>query len=201
MARLDRLLPVKEIAQTAAALGREFSYEMLAAVSRHSEAELNDALGQLTEAGLLFRRGTPPRADFAFKHALVQDAAYSTLLRTQRQELHSRIGRTLEMRFSEIADTQPELLAHHFTEAGVIDAAIEYWRRAGASSVGRSAHVEAAGHIGRALDLLQVLPPSRGRDERDLELTLALRGTTDCRSRLWLVTGRGLRSQSGGALR
>jgi predicted ATPase len=139
LARLDRLMPVKEVVQLGAALGNEFSYQLLAAVARHSDAELRKALDQLTEAGLVFRRGSPPHARFLFKHALIQDAAYSTLLRGQRQELHARIGRVLEERFPEIAEAHPELLAHHFTEAGVPDRAIEWWRNAGERALSRSA--------------------------------------------------------------
>ena len=109
-----------------------------------------------------------------FKHALVQDAAYSTMLRSQRQELHARIGKVLEDQFPEIVDNQPEILAHHFTQAGLVDPAIEFWRCAGVRSIERSAHSEAAGHFESALDLLGELPPSRQRDECDLDLTLAL---------------------------
>ncbi len=114
MARLDRLAPVKEVAQIGAAIGREFSYELMVAVARRSEAQLNEALDQLVAARLLFRRGMPPRASFTFKHALVQEAAYTTLLRSQRQELHGRIARVLEERFPETADAEPEILAQHF---------------------------------------------------------------------------------------
>jgi len=174
MARLDRLAPIKEVAQIGAAIGREFSYELLAAVGRRTGRQLRDALDQLTAAGLVFSRGTPPQASFMFKHVLVQDAAYSTMLRSQRQELHARIGKVLEDQFPEIVDNQPEILAHHFTQAGLVDPAIEFWRRAGVRSIERSAHSEAAGHFESALDLLGELPPSRQRDERDLDLTLAL---------------------------
>jgi class 3 adenylate cyclase len=173
LARLDRLMPVKEVAQIGAALGREFSYELLAAVARHGDAELREALDQLMEAGLVFRRGNPPHASFMFKHALVQDTAYNTLLRRQRQELHVRIGKVLEEQFPETVESQPEILAHHFAEGGLVGLAIEYWIRAGARSVGRSAHTEAIGHFGCALDLLRKLPPTQQRDERDLELTLS----------------------------
>jgi len=174
MARLDRLAPVKEVAQIGAAIGREFSYELLAAVARRTGEQLREALDQLTAAGLVFTRGAALHASFMFKHALVQDAAYNTMLRSQRQQLHARIGKVLEDQFPEIVDNQPEILAHHFTQAGLVDQAIEFWRRAGARSIARSAHSEAAGHFESALDLLGKLPPSRQRDERDLELTLAL---------------------------
>jgi class 3 adenylate cyclase len=174
MARLDRLAPVKEVAQIGAAIGREFSYELIAAVVRRSDDQLSNALDQLTAAGLISCRGTPPRASIMFKHALVQDAAYSTLLRSQRQELHARIANVLEQRFPEIIERQPETLAHHYSEAGLVDLAIEFWRRAGVRCVVRSAHHEAVGHFGCALDLLANLPPNHRRDERELELRLAL---------------------------
>jgi class 3 adenylate cyclase/tetratricopeptide (TPR) repeat protein len=174
MARLDRLAPVKEVAQIGAAIDREFSYELIAAVVRRSDDQLSNALDQLTAAGLISRRGTPPRASFMFKHALIQDAAYSTLLRSQRQELHARIANVLEQKFPGMIERQPETLAHHYSEAGLVDLAIEFWRRAGVRSVDRSAHREAVGHFGCALDLLANLPPDLHRDERELELRLAL---------------------------
>ena len=175
MARLDRLgSTAKEVAQVGAAIGRDFSYQLLAAIARHTEAELHLGLGRLAEAGLVFQRGTPPESNFLFKHALVQDAAYSTLLRSQRKELHARIGKVLEAQFPGTADTQPEILAHHFNQAGLVDRAIEYWRRAGLRSVGRSAHSEAAAHFVCALELLGRQPSSRQRNMHELELTLAL---------------------------
>ena len=173
MARLDRQAPVKDVAQIGAAIGREFSYELMAAVAHRSEDQLIDALDQLTAAGLISRRRAP-RASFVFKHALVQDAAYSTLLHSQRRELHARIARVLEKEFPEMIRTQPETLAHHYSQAGLVDLAIEFWRRAGVRSVDRSAHHEAVGHLGCALDLTGKLPPSHQRDERELELTLTL---------------------------
>ena len=174
MARLDRLAPVKEVAQIGAAIGREFSYELLARVAHCTDEQLHYAIAQLTAAGLVFSRGMAPHASFIFKHALVQDAAYSTLLRGQRQELHARIGKVLEDQFPEIVDNQPEILAHHFTQAGLVELAIEFWRRAGGRSVDRSAHAEAAAQFQSALDLMGRLPPGQQRDELDLELTLAL---------------------------
>jgi predicted ATPase len=141
LARLDRLAPVREVAQIGAALGREFSYEKLAAVAGRSDDELRDALDQLAGAGLLFRRGTSLRVTFVFKHALIQDAAYSTLLRGQRQALHARIGNMLKDQFPEIAVTEPETLAHHYTQAGLLDIAIDYWRKAGERALRRSAMV------------------------------------------------------------
>ena len=144
MARLDRLGPAKEVAQIGAAIGREFSHALLAAVMRKPEAELQSALDRLIAAGLLFRQGVPPHATYLFKHALVQDAAYGTLLREPRRALHARIAETLESQFAEIAENQPELLARHCTEAGLIEKAAGLWGKAGQRSLERSALVEAA---------------------------------------------------------
>jgi class 3 adenylate cyclase len=144
MARLDRLGSAKEVAQIGAAIGRQFSYALLASLVRQ-EAELGSALDRLIAAGLLFRQGAPPHATYLFKHALVQDTAYGTLLRSQRQELHARIAKALEQDFQEMVDRQPETLAHHYSEAGLGDLAIKFWERAGARSADRSAHHEAVG--------------------------------------------------------
>ena len=152
MARLDRLGPAKEVAQIGAAIGREFSHALLAAVARKPEAELGSALDRLIDAGLLFRQGVPPHATYLFKHALVQDAAYGTLLREPRRALHARIAETLESQFAEIAESRPELLARHFTEAGLIEKAAGLWGKAGQRSLARSALVEAAEQLTRALD-------------------------------------------------
>ena len=153
MARLDRLGPAKEVAQIGAAMGREFSHALLAAVVRKSEEELGSALGRLTAAGLLFRQGVPPQATYLFKHALVQDAAYGTLLREPRRALHARIAETLESQFAEIAENQPEVLARHFTEAGMSETAIQYWSKAGERALQRSANAEAAAHLTSAIEL------------------------------------------------
>ena len=150
MARLDRLGPAKEVAQIGAAIGREFSHALLAAVARKPEAELNSALDRLIDAGLLFRQGVPPHATYLFKHALVQDAAYGTLLREPRRALHARIAETLESQFAEIAESQPELLARHCTEAGQIEKAAGLWGKAGQRSLERSALVEAVAQLTRA---------------------------------------------------
>jgi predicted ATPase len=174
MARLDRLIPVKEIAQIGAALGREFSYEMLAAIARRAGAELDDALERLTRSGLVFRRGTPPDTTYVFKHALVQDAAYESLLVRTRQELHGKIGRVLERQFPATAQSQPELLAHHFTAAGMIEAAIAYWRAAGELASQRLALNEAIAHLTRGLELVAALPASAERDEKELVLRVLL---------------------------
>jgi predicted ATPase len=143
MARLDRLGPAKEIAQIGAALGREFSHPLLAAVVHKPEAELGSALDRLIEAGLLFRQGVPPHATYLFKHALVQDAAYGTLLREPRRALHARVAETFESQFAEIAEGQPELLARHCAEAGLIEKAAGLWGKAGQRSLARSALLEA----------------------------------------------------------
>src|SRR5262249_50976766 len=131
MARLDRLAPVREIAQIAAAIGREFSYPLVRALVVRDETALKHGLDQLEQAGLVFRRGEPPDAVYSFKHALVRDAAYESLLKSRRHQLHGQIARALEERFAAIVASQPEIVAHHFTEAGLVDAAIEYWLKAG----------------------------------------------------------------------
>ena len=158
MARLDRLGPAKELAQIGAAIGREFSHALLAAVVRKPEAELGSALDRLIAAGLLFRQGVPPHATYLFKHALVQDAAYGTLLREPRRALHARIAEALESQFADIAENQPELLARHCTEAGLIEKAAGLWGKAGQRSLERSALVEAVAQLNRALDQIAALP-------------------------------------------
>ena len=158
MARLDRLGPAREAAQIGAAIGREFSYGLLAAVARKPEAELASALDRLVAAGLLFRQGSPPQAAYLFKHALVQDAAYGTLLRGARRALHARIAQTLENQFLEIAENQPELLARHYTEAALIEKAAALWCKAGRQSLSRSAFVEAVAHFTRGISQLETLP-------------------------------------------
>ena len=143
MARLDRLGPAKEVAQIGAAIGREFSHALLAAVVRKPAPELGSSLDRVIRAGLLFRKGVPPHATYLFKHALVQDAAYGTLLRQPRRALHARIADTLEWQFAEIVEGQPDLLARRCTEAGLIDRAAVLWGKAGLRSLERSALVEA----------------------------------------------------------
>jgi predicted ATPase/class 3 adenylate cyclase len=174
MARLDRLAPVKEVAQTGAVIGREFSHELLAAVAERPEAELRSALDQLISSGLVFRRGTPPDATYTFKHALVQDAAYQSLLKSRRLVLHSRIAAALEDRFADTVEHHPELLAHHLTEAELVDRAIDFWLIAGRAASAKSANQEAIGHIGIALALLEKLPPSQWQADRELDLQIAL---------------------------
>jgi class 3 adenylate cyclase/predicted ATPase len=183
MARLDRLGTAKELAQTAAAIGREFSHALLAAVVSKPEAELASALDGLNRAGLLFRQGVPPHASYLFKHALVQDAAYGTLLREPRRALHRRIAETLEREFAEIAENQPELLALHCTEAGQIEKAADLRGKAGQRSLGRSALFEAAEHLTRALAQMASLPTTPALRQTEIELQVALFNT------LFLVKG------------
>jgi class 3 adenylate cyclase/predicted ATPase len=175
MARLDRLGQTpKEIAQIGAAIGREFSYELLAPVAEHRETELSEALGRLGEAGLVFSRGTPPHATYLFKHALVRDAAYGSLLRRRREALHTRIAAVLEGDFAEVVAAEPELLARHLTEAGLPDKAIPWWLRAGKRATERSANLEAIAHLRRGLETLERLPESAERNEQELLLQAAL---------------------------
>jgi len=175
MARLDRLGPAKEVAQIGAAIGREFSHAVLVAVVRKPGAELASALNRLIEAGLLFRQGVPPHASYLFKHALVQDAAYGTLLREPRRALHARIAESIESQFGEIAEGQPELLAHHCTEAGLVAEAAGLWGKAGQRSLERSALVEAADQLTRGLGQIAALPgtPALRREQIKLQLALA----------------------------
>jgi predicted ATPase len=149
MARLDRTPDVKEVAQIAACIGREFDYPLLAAVSRVADTELASALNRLVAAELIFRRGTPPEATYSFKHALVRDAAYQSLLKSRRQQLHARTADILEQRFPDTVATEPELLARHYTAAGRTEAGARYWERAGAKATERSAFVEAINHYAK----------------------------------------------------
>jgi class 3 adenylate cyclase/predicted ATPase len=174
MARLDRLGPAKEVAQIGAALGREFSHALLAAVVRKPEAELESALDRLIAAGLLFGQGVPPHATYLFKHALVQDAAYGTLLRESRRALHARIVDALESYFTEIAENQPEVLARHCTEAGLIEKAAGLWGKAGQRSLSRSALVEATEQLTRALAHIAVLPATPALRHEQIKLQVAL---------------------------
>ena len=173
-ARLDRFPAAKEIAQIGAAIGREFSYELIAAVAPHTQTELDTALNQLTESGLAFRRGTPPEAQYIFKHALVQDAAYDSLLKTRRQALHAKIARVLEEHFPTTKDTEPELLAHHLTAAGQAEAAIGYWQQAGKLALKRMALKDAITHLNQGMEIIGSLPPSPERDAKELDLRTPL---------------------------
>ena len=174
MARLDRLGSAKEVAQIGAAIGREFSHALVAAVARKPEAELVSALDRLVAAGLLFQQGAPPHATYLFKHALVQDAAYGTLLRETRRALHARIAEALESQFTEIAENQPELLARHCTEAGLIEKAAHLWGKAGQRSLARSAFSEAAEQLTRALAQIAVLPATPALRQEEIKLQVAL---------------------------
>ena len=174
MARLDRLGSAKEVAQIGAAIGREFSHALLSAVVSKPEPELVLALDRLIAAGLLFRQGVPPHASYLFKHALVQDAAYGTLLREPRRALHARIAETIERQFAEIAETQPELLARHCTEAGLIEKAAGLWGKAGQRSLARSALVEAVAQLTRALEQIAALPGTTALRREQIKLQVAL---------------------------
>ena len=174
MARLDRLGPAKEVAQIGAAIGREFSHALLIAVVRKPETELGALLDRLMAAGLLFRQGAPPHASYLFKHALVQDAAYGTLLREPRRALHARIAETLESDFAEIAESQPELLARHCTEAGLIEKAAGLWGKAGQRSLARSALVEAVELLTQALNQIAALPSTPALRREQITLQVAL---------------------------
>ena len=177
MARLDRIGAIaKEVAQVGAAIGREFSYDLLVAVAQRSGSELRAALDRLTGAGLVFARGELPDANFLFKHALVQDAAYGTLLRRQRRELHARIARVLEERRASGAQEQPEILAHHCGHAGLVEKAVSYWQEAGERSRERSAMAESIRQTRKALGLLSHLPDTAARQRTEIELQLPLGG-------------------------
>jgi class 3 adenylate cyclase/predicted ATPase len=174
MARLDRLGPAKEVAQIGAAIGREFSHALISAVARKPEAELEAALNSLVRAGLFFRQGVPPQASYLFKHALVQDAAYGTLLREPRRTLHARIAETIEGQFAETAKSRPEILAHHCTEAGLIEKAAGLWGKAGQRSLDRSALAEAAAQFTRALEQIATLPGTPALRREQIKLQVAL---------------------------
>ncbi|HEX9373530.1 MAG TPA: hypothetical protein VF897_21125, partial [Roseiflexaceae bacterium] len=174
IARLDRLgTAAKEMAQIGAVLGREFSYELIQRVAQRSDAELRAGLGQLADAGLLFCRGLAPQASYLFKHALVQDAAYSTLLRGRRQELHARVAAVLAQHFADLIERQPEVLAHHLTAAGESERAVDQWLKAGRLAAARSAHLEAIGHFGSGIAALTSMPEGANRDRGEIELQLA----------------------------
>jgi len=170
MARLDRLATVRRVAQIGAAIGREFSYELLAAVSRLPEDELRAALVPLVASELVTQRGTPPDAVYAFKHALVQDAVHSSLLRGSRQQLHAQIADALEIQSPELMESQPELFAQHYAEGALVKKSVAYWSKAGRRSVARSAMAEAAAQFQKGLDQLALLPDNPERQRQELEL-------------------------------
>jgi TOMM system kinase/cyclase fusion protein len=174
MARLDHLVSAKSVAQYAAVIGRQFSYDLLHAVSQVNEAMLQHELGKLVEAEIVYQRGMPPQSTYVFKHTLIQDAAYASLLKSTRQQYHQRIAYILEAQFPETTQTQPELLAHHCTEAGLIAQAVGYWHQAGQRASERAAHVEAIAHLRQGLALLATLPESRERIQREVDMHIAL---------------------------
>jgi predicted ATPase len=174
MARLDRLGPAKEVAQIGAAIGREFTHALLAAIIRKPEEELGPALDRIVRADLLFRQGIPPHATYLFKHVLIQDAAYGTLLREPRRTLHARVAETLESGFADIAENQPEILARHCTEAGLIEKAADFWGKAGLQSSERSALIEAAAQFTRALDLITTLPGTPALCRKQIKCQIGL---------------------------
>jgi serine/threonine protein kinase/predicted ATPase len=174
MARLDRMESERELAQLAATLGREFSYELLAAVADVDEPTLQAGLAMLGQADILYPKGRPPRCTYIFKHAILEDALYNSLIKSRRQEFHKRIAETLEARFAQVAATQPELLGHHFTEAGLTRQAVGYWLKAGLQSRERSADQEAIGHLTKGLALVPALEETRARDDLELQLLTTL---------------------------
>jgi predicted ATPase len=174
MARLDRLVTAKAVAQYAAVIGRQFSYELLHAVSDVDGASLQRELGRLVEAELVYQRGVVPGATYLFKHALVQDIAYQSLLRSTRQHYHQRIANVLEAQFADIVQTQPELLAHHYTAAGCSEQAVTYWQRSGERAVARSANAEAIDQFSKGLEILKTLPSTAERIQQELTLHIAL---------------------------
>ncbi|MBI4228838.1 MAG: hypothetical protein HY693_03845 [Deltaproteobacteria bacterium] len=175
MARLDRLKTVKEVVQLGATLGREFTYELLKAVSPLNNSNLQRELAKLVEAEILYKRGVQPQARYIFKHALIQDAVYQSLLKSKRRQHHEKIAQVLEEKFVDIAETQPELLAHHYTEAGLVAQAIPYWQKAGEKARQRSANTEAIGHLTKGLELIKTLPetPERIQQEMIVQTTIA----------------------------
>jgi predicted ATPase len=174
MARLDRLIPVKEVAQIGAAIGREFNYQLVVVLSPMSQSDLDAALEKLVASELVFRRGTPPEVTYTFKHALVQDAAYDSMLKRDRQSLHKEIAEALIENFPAIAETEPELLAHHYTEAGLAEMAAPYWLSSGQKAIAGTALFEAVEHLKRGLSEATSVPESAARDQVELEIRSAM---------------------------
>jgi predicted ATPase len=176
MTRLDRLGAAKQVAQLGAVVGREFAYEVLQAIVPMEEAVLQQGLAQLVDAELLYQRGLPPQARYLFKHALIQEAAYQSLLRSTRRQYHRQIAQVLEEQFPETCELHPELVAHHYTEAGCSTQALPYWQRAGRRAIERSANLEAISHLTKGLELLKMLPdtPERAQDELDVHIALGI---------------------------
>jgi predicted ATPase len=181
LARLDRLATGKAVAQLGATVGREFTYALLQAVSGLDAATLQRDLGRLVEAELLYQRGVAPQATYLFKHALIQEAAYQSLLKSTRQQVHQRIAQVLEAQFAAIVATQPELLAQHYTQAGCPARAMPYWQQAGQRALQRSANIEAIGHLTKGLEVLQTLPATPERTQQELVLQMTL-------GPAWMVT-------------
>jgi predicted ATPase len=177
MARLDRAAPMREVAQIGACIGRQFSRELITAVSPLDGRALDDALRQLIDAELVFRTDLSPGAGYTFKHALVQDAAYNSLLRATRQAIHGRIAEALLGQFADLAESAPEMLAHHYTEAAVYDRAAPYWRLAAERASARFANAEAIAHSRNGLTTLERMPPSTGRVDLELALRMTLVGS------------------------
>jgi class 3 adenylate cyclase/predicted ATPase len=174
MARLDQLNRAKEVAQLGAVLGREFPYALLQAIAPQDEDTLQAGLGQLVGAELLYQRGRPPRARYIFKHALIQDAAYHSMLKSTRQQVHQQVAEVFEARFPTFVETQPELVAQHYTAAGCTEQAVHYWQQAGQHASDRSAYLEAIGHLITGIELLQTLPETSERTQQSLTLHIAL---------------------------
>jgi len=174
MARLDQMENERELAQIAATLGRSFSYELLTAVANRDEPTLKDELARLVQAEIIYQKGRPPESTYFFKHALLEDALYNALIKGKRQQFHRRIAEVLEAQFPQTVATRPELLAHHFTEAGLPEKAIGYWLSAGLRSQERSANVEASGHLTRGLELIGTLPEGLSRDAKELQFLSTL---------------------------
>jgi predicted ATPase/class 3 adenylate cyclase len=174
MARLDHLAAAREVAQVGAVIGREFSFELVNAVAEMSTKVVEEALRQVGASGLLLQRGTVPQAIYSFKHALVRETAYSGLLKSRRAQLHAALARVLETQFREVVDGQPEILAHHYSEAGLKENAVRYWLQAGRKAAGRSANMESVAHLQSALQALEELAPSPARDQIELDILMTL---------------------------
>jgi serine/threonine protein kinase/tetratricopeptide (TPR) repeat protein len=174
LARLDRMASNKDVVQLGAAIGRTFSYEMLRAAVELDEPRLRAELDKLVGAGMLFPKGSPPRCTYTFKHALIQDAAYQSMVKKRRQHFHNRVAEALEASFPDVVETQPEVVAHHLAEAGETARSVEYWGKAGTRARERSAHVEAIGHLKRGIELVNTRPEGSERDEAELQLRLPL---------------------------
>src|SRR5262249_30403367 len=174
MARLDQLNTAKEVAQLGAVLGREFPYELLATIAPQDDTALQEGLAQLVAAELLYQRGRPPRARYIFKHALIQDAAYASLLKSTRQQVHQQVAQVFEAQFPVFVETQPELVAQHYTAASCPEQAVHYWQRAGQQASDRSAYLEAISHLTNGIELLTTLPETPAHTQHAVTLYIAL---------------------------